>query len=172
MARAIAAPKKKTSNHRQLKLHDADAADEHLSVSVWLRLMKCHNLIFRELRKSVEKDDQITLPQFDVLVQLSRQAEGLSFIALSRRLLVTSGNLTGIVDRLEREGLVVREPDEVDRRIVRIHLTAKGKEMVNGVVPEHVRMIDSLFGGISDKDLRQLRDLLGKLKTVLGERFG
>src|SRR5437773_11635333 len=160
MSRALVS-KRKTSNHKQpVGLHSADESDNHLPVSVWLRLMKCHNLIFRELRKSVEKDDRITLPQFDVLVQLSRQDEGLSFIGLSRRLLVTSGNLTGIVDRLEREGFVVREPDAVDRRIVRIHLTRKGKDVIAGIVPEHVKMIESIFAGISVKELRQLRDLL------------
>jgi DNA-binding MarR family transcriptional regulator len=164
--------KRKSSNHLRSSLRDTDTSDQHLAVSVWLRLMKCHNLIFRELRKSVEKHDQITLPQFDVLVQLSRQKEGLSFIDLSRRLLVTSGNLTGIVDRLEREGLVQREPDAVDRRIVRIHLTPKGRGMIKHVIPEHVKMIESLFAGISAEDLLRMREVLGTLKSVLGKRFG
>src|SRR4029077_11786488 len=117
------------------QLHDGDSADSHLPVSVWLRLMKCHNLVARELRKHAEKDGLITLPQFDVLVQLSRQTEGLSFVDISRRLLVTSGNLTGIVDRLEREGLVIRTQDTADRRIVRIRLTPKGKDLIGRLVP-------------------------------------
>src|SRR5256885_179972 len=164
----VIAEKKRNSNNQQL--HDPDAKDLHLPVSVWLRLMKCHNIISRELRKHVEKDGLITLPQFDVLVHLSRQNEGLSFVDLSRRLLVTSGNLTGIIDRLEREGLVSREPDSADRRVVRIRLTAKGRDLAGRFIPEHVKRIESVFADVPAKDLRQLRELLGKLKAVLPDR--
>jgi DNA-binding MarR family transcriptional regulator len=147
--------------------HYDEAEDLHLSASVWLRLMKCYNIISRDLRKQVERDGLITLPQFDVLVQLSRKEEGLSFVELSRKLLVTSGNLTGIIDRLERDSLVSREPDNSDRRVVRIRLTAKGTELVGRLVPDHVKQIGSVFARIPSKDLRQLRTLLGKLRTVL-----
>ena len=169
MAKVVVAKKTRSNSHQ---LHDSDSADLHHPVSVWLRLMKCHNLIFRELRKHVEKDDLITLPQFDVLVQLSRQSGGLSFVDLSRRLLVTSGNLTGIVDRLEREGLVVREQDGSDRRVVRIRLTPKGKDVIETMIPEHVKQIENIFAGLSTKDLIQLREVLGKLKGALGEKYG
>jgi len=129
--------------------------------------MKCHNIISRELRKQVEKEGLITLPQFDVLVQLSRRSEGMSFVELSRKLLVTSGNLTGIIDRLEREELVAREPDSADRRVVRIRLTAKGHEIVGRFVPEHVNQIENIFASVPARELRQLRDLLGKLNSAL-----
>jgi DNA-binding MarR family transcriptional regulator len=169
MTKVIVEKKKILDNHQ---LHDTDAENVDLPVSVWLRLMKCHNIISRELRKQVERDGLITLPQFDVLVQLSRQDEGLSFVELSRKLLVTSGNLTGIIDRLERETLVLREPDASDRRVVRICLTAKGKEVVARLIPEHVKQIESVFNRIPNKDLRQLRVLLGKLRTVLPDTSG
>ena len=159
------ADKKRSSPN--LSVHDSEVQDLHLPVSVWLRLMKCYNIISRELRKQVEKEGLITLPQFDVLVQLSRKNEGLSFVELSRKLLVTSGNLTGIIDRLEREDLVVREPDSSDRRVVRIRLTAKGRDIVGRFVPEHVHQIENIFAGIPEKDLRQLRDLLGRLNSSL-----
>jgi DNA-binding MarR family transcriptional regulator len=169
MTKVIVEKKKPVDSHQ---LHDTDTEDVHLPVSVWLRLMKCHNIIARELRKQVERDGLITLPQFDVLVQLSRQGEGLSFVELSRKLLVTSGNLTGIIDRLERDSFVAREPDASDRRVVRIRLTEKGSELIARLVPEHVKQIESVFGHIPAKDLRQLRLLLGKLRTVLPDASG
>jgi DNA-binding MarR family transcriptional regulator len=169
VTKVIADRKKLSSNHQ---LHDSEGEELHLPVSVWLRLMKCHNIISRELRKQVERDGLITLPQFDVLVQLSRQSEGLSFVELSRKLLVTSGNLTGIIDRLERDSLVSREPDSSDRRVVRIRLTSKGKDLISRLIPEHVKQIETVFTRISNKDLRQLRGLLGKLRTVLPDSSG
>jgi len=166
MAKVLGERKRARNNHR---LPDMDTGDSHLAVSVWLRLMKCHSIISRELRKQVESTGLITLPQFDVLVQLSRQNEALSFVDLSRKLLVTSGNLTGIIDRLERESLVVRERDSADRRVVRIRLTAKGKDLVKGMIPEHVQEIESVFARLKDSELSQLRNLLGRLRTILPE---
>lgn len=150
--------------------HDGPGG-RRLSVSVWLRLMKCYNLVFRELRKSVEKDGRITFPQFDVLAQLSREKEGISFVDLSRRLMVTSGNLTGIVDRLEGESLVYREPDQTDRRVVWVRLTKKGKSLIEDMIPGHVKQIESMFSAVPTKSLRQLRDMLGRCRNALGERL-
>lgn len=169
MAKVVVDRKKSANNQH---LYDSEVEDLHLPVSVWLRLMKCHNIISRELRKQVERDGLITLPQFDVLVQLSRQNEGLSFVELSRKLLVTSGNLTGIIDRLERDSFVLREPDNTDRRVVRIRLTPKGKDLINRLIPEHVKQVESVFAHTPNKELRQLRDLLGKLRTVLPDTSG
>src|SRR5262249_32315826 len=132
MAKVIV-EKKPVDSHQ---LHETDTEDVHLPVSVLLRLMKSQIIIARELGKRAERDGLITLPQFDVLVQLARQGEGLSFVELSRKLLVTSGNLTGIIDRLERDGFVAREPDASDRRVVRIRLTEKGSELIARLVPE------------------------------------
>ena len=144
----------------------------HLAVSVWLRLLKCHNLAFRELRKSVEKDGRVTYPQFDVLAQLSRTEEGMSFVQLSRKLTVTSGNLTGIVDRLAREGFVYREPDHVDRRVVWIRLTDKGCQVITELVPSHMKKIESMFSSLPRKSLSHLRELLGQCRAVLEDSAG
>ena len=104
------------------------AADRHLAVSTWLRLLHGYAVIERELRRAVA--DHCTFPQFDVLSQLDRERDGLTFVELSRRLLVTAGNLTGIVDRLHAEGLVRRSVDPADRRAFRLTLTPKGRRLV------------------------------------------
>ena len=142
-------------------------SEVQVAVSVWLRLLKCHNLAFRELRKSVEKDGRVTYPQFDVLAQLSRTEKGMSFVQLSRQLTVTSGNLTGIVDRLAREGFVYREPDQIDRRVVWIRLTDKGHKVITALVPRHMKKIESMFSGLPHDSLSHLRDLLGQCRLVL-----
>jgi DNA-binding MarR family transcriptional regulator len=141
------------------------AVQRPLGLSVWLRLMKAHNLILREARRSV--GSRLTLPQFDVMAQLARRPEGMTFVELSRHLLVSAGNLTGIVDRLERERLVTREAHESDRRATRIRLTAAGRRRIAAVLPRHARDIESLFSGMPRGDVQRLRALLGRLTHTL-----
>lgn len=112
-----------------------------------------------------------TLPQFDVLNQLARRRDGMTFIELSRQLLVTAGNLTGIVDRLAREGFVRRGPHPHDRRAVRLTLTARGENAVRMAVRVHHRAVTGLMSALSRRDLHQLRRLLGRLRDRLEMRL-
>jgi DNA-binding MarR family transcriptional regulator len=132
-----------------------------LGLSVWVRLLKTHNLILREARRSVGA--RLTLPQFDVMAQLSRAPQGMTFVELSRRLLVSAGNLTGIVDRLAREGLVARETHESDRRAARLRLTPAGRRLIASSMQRHARDIESLLSEVPRGELQQLRHLLGRL---------
>lgn len=138
---------------------------EREAVSVWLRLLKVQALLEREVRRAI--GGGFTLPQFDVLNQLARQPDGMTFVDLSRQLLVTAGNLTGIVDRLERDGLVLREPHPADRRAYRLTLTARGEKAVAEAVPLHHAAITRLLGTLPARDLERLRDLLGRLRDGL-----
>lgn len=140
-------------------------------LSVWLRLMKAYNLILREARRCVGPD--LTLPQFDVMAQAAREPDGITFVELSRRLLVSAGNLTGIVARLERDGLVSRETDAADRRATRIRLTSVGRRRMSRLLPRHAEDIESLLGRMPRGDLIALRDLLGRLnRTMEAEASG
>lgn len=136
-----------------------------LGLSLWLRLMKAHNLILKEARRSVEP--AVTLPQFDVMAQLSRHPGGMTFVELSRRLLVSAGNLTGIVARLERDGLVARAAHESDRRARRIRLTAAGRRKLAALLPRHAHDIESALRALPRGEIRRLRDLLGRLNQAL-----
>jgi DNA-binding MarR family transcriptional regulator len=127
--------------------------------------MKAYNLILREARHSVEPS--LTLPQFDVMAQLSRRPEGVTFVDLSRSLLVSPGNLTGIVRRLEGEGLVAREAHESDRRAARLRLTAAGRRKMSALLPRHARDIARLFSPMPRGEVAQLRRLLGNLTHLL-----
>ncbi len=113
----------------------------------------------------------LTLPQFDVLAELARaDAGGFTFIELSRLLLVTSGNLTGIVDRLERQRLVKRRPDSQDRRVIRVALTERGRQVTNQVLPAHAGDIEEILSFMSRSDLNLLNTLLGRLRDGLHAR--
>ena len=136
-----------------------------LGLSVWLRLMKTYNLILRRARRSV--GDGLTLPQFDVMAQLTRMPQGMTSVELSRSLLVSAGNLTGIVDRLERDALVRREAHETDGRATRIHLTAAGRRKMAVLLPRHARDIETIFRPLPRSDIERLRDLLGSLARAL-----
>lgn len=140
------------------------------ALRVHLRLATCRNLLMREARRSVERWG-LTLPQFDVLAELGRAVnEGFTFVELSRLLLVTSGNLTGIVDRLENDGLVRRETDDRDRRLVRIVLTKKGRQLVQEIMPLHARDIQALLAFMPQEQLAALNDMLGQLRDGLRGR--
>jgi len=142
--------------------------DSRLALSVWVRLLKAHGLLLREVRRRVP--DALTLPQFDVLAQLYRSDEGMTSGGLTRELLVTAGNVTGIVDRLSSLGLVERHPVPEDRRAVRIRLTTKGQKLMRHAIPRHRREVGTLFAPFEVGELARLRDLLGRLSQRLEER--
>jgi DNA-binding MarR family transcriptional regulator len=136
-----------------------------LALSVWVRLLKAHGLMLREIRRHVP--GALTLPQFDVLAQLWRREEGMTPGELTRELLVTAGNVTGIVDRLVRLGLAQRQPVPEDRRAVRVRLTPRGRQLMQRAIPRHQRELGTLLGAVAPGDLLRLRELLGRLSHAL-----
>ena len=143
-------------------------ADEALAVAAWVRLLKAHGLVLRALRRRPPAD--LTLPQFDVLAQLARRPQGMRSSELTRELLVTAGNVTGLVDRLARLGLVERLAVPGDRRAVRIRLTARGRQTTAKALPRHRREVAHLFAALPERDLATLRELLGRLGDSLEAR--
>jgi DNA-binding MarR family transcriptional regulator len=134
------------------------------SVSVWFRLLSCHALMLAELRRRLE--DRMTMARFDLLASLLRH-DGQTLAGLSRALLVTAGNVTGLVDRAERDGVVERRPDPDDRRVGRVWLTAEGRALIRSVLPMHDRQVHELLGGLGREQRRELRRLLGNLRDHL-----
>ena len=144
----------------------------HEAVGVHVRLASCYNLLMREARKRVSNRWNLTLPQFDVLAELARASrKGFTFVELSRLLLVTSGNLTGIVDRLEARQLVRREPNDKDRRVVRVKLTERGRAMTRHMLPRHSDDLGQVLSFMSKGALKRLSVLLDEVRHGLdGER--
>ena len=141
-----------------------------LALSVWVRLLKAHGLVLRELRRRAP--EHLTLPQFDVLVQLHRRPDGMTSRELTRELLVTAGNVTGLVDRLQGLGLVERRPVPEDRRAVLVVLTALGRRVARRAIPRHRRDVETLLAPLAPRDLARLRRLLGRLSRSLEDAPG
>ena len=120
-----------------LDLETRSHDDHHQSIRLWLRLLTCTNLITSEIRSSLRQEFDTTLPRFDLLSQLERHPEGLKMGELSKRMMVTSGNVTGITDQLEREALVERIVDPEDRRSFSIQLTKLGLETFQNMASVH-----------------------------------
>jgi DNA-binding MarR family transcriptional regulator len=147
----------------ETRVHD----DHHVSLRLWLRLLSCTNQIESRVRQNLQSSFDTTLPRFDLMAQLERAPQGLKMSELSQRMMVTGGNVTGITDGLEKEGLVVREVDAADRRVYRVKLTDEGGRQFRRMAAEHEGWVIDLFGALSPKQKKHLMDLLGELKEHL-----
>lgn len=149
--------------------HAHEDVTDRASLRAWLRLLGCTTLVEREVRGRLRDEFDTTLPRFDVLAQLdaaSREsADGVTMSELSRRLMVTNGNLTSLVERLVQEGLVKREPAPGDRRTQMVRLTAAGKRSIDTMTNEHRQWIELMFTDVSATDRIRLYELLGKLRS-------
>jgi DNA-binding MarR family transcriptional regulator len=143
--------------------------DHHVSVRLWLRMLSCTNRIEAVVRQNMQAKFQTTLPRFDLMAQLERSRQGLRMSELSQRLMVTGGNVTGITDALEKEGLVVREVDPADRRAYRVRLTAEGQRQFRSMAAEHEQWVIALFDGMSQRTKQELVELLGELKAHISQ---
>jgi DNA-binding MarR family transcriptional regulator len=144
---------------------EARAHSEHPeALRLWLRLLTCTQIVEKRVRSRLRERFDTTLPRFDLMAQLERSPEGLKMNELSRRMMVTGGNVTGITDQLAAEGLVDRVDVEGDRRAYRVRLTAKGRKLFNEMARQHEGWIVDAFASLSDKDIAVLHKLLGKVK--------
>jgi len=141
--------------------------DHHESLRLWLRLLTCTHLVETHVRKALAKEFKTTLPRFDLMAQLERAPQGLQMGELSRRMLVTGGNVTGIVDHLERCGVLVRTEDPADRRAYRVKLTKEGRRLFAQMAAEHETWIVKLFSGIPKREQRALTESLSRLRGQL-----
>jgi DNA-binding MarR family transcriptional regulator len=141
-------------------------ADHHASLRLWLRLLSCTTRVEDTIRQRLREQFGITLPRFDLMAQLEREPEGLAMGEVSRRMMVTGGNVTSIVDQLEREQLVQRLPVPGDRRSYRLTLTEAGRSTFATMAQAHQAWVRELLSPLSAKEQGQLATLLGTLKTA------
>ena len=139
-------------------------AGDHRALRIWLRLLTCTQLIERQVRSRLRSRFDTTLPRFDLMAQLARHAEGLKMNELSRLLMVTGGNITAIVDQLEKEGLVERLDQPDDRRAFRIRLTKTGEKTFADMARAHEEWVVELLAGLSRRDQDELLRLLARVK--------
>ena len=147
------------------------APERHTALRVWLRLLACSSLVEGQVRRRLREGYGITLPRFDVLAQLDAAARdsvhGLTMSELSRCLMVTNGNLTGLIERLVQEGLVSRATSSTDRRTQIVRLSAAGRRALHAMTPAHEQWIDDMFAALSTDEKAQLDGLLGTLRDSI-----
>jgi DNA-binding MarR family transcriptional regulator len=134
------------------------------ALRLWLRLLTCTQLIEKQVRAELRERFDTTLPRFDLMSQLERSPDGLKMNELSRRMMVTGGNITGITDQLVTEGLVERLEVAGDRRAFRVRLTALGRKSFEDMARQHEGWIVDAFSGLSAREVNALHKLLGKVK--------
>lgn len=132
----------------------------------WVRLLAVTRAAENHLRGFLRVNHATTLPRFDVMAALYRHRDGLTMGELSRALLVSNGNATAVVDRLEQDRLVRRTPSRTDRRAVGVALTAAGVARFERLASDHEAEVDRLFGALSTRDLDTLTDILTRSKGV------
>jgi DNA-binding MarR family transcriptional regulator len=144
----------------------AEAPGDHKAeLRLWLRLLATNTLIETEVRRRLREQFEVTLPRFDLMAQLQRKPHGMTLGELSQRMMVTNGNVTGLVDRLVSEGAISRTRQKSDRRSHIVNLTEKGRRQFERMAKEHEGWIAVMFGKLSPNEAATLTKLLGKLKT-------
>ena len=148
----------------EARLHGAAPSEHPEALRLWLRLLTCTQLIEKQVRSHLRAQFDTTLPRFDLMAQLERAEGGMKMKELSRRMMVTSGNITGITDQLVAEGLVERMDVEGDRRAYLVRLTPQGREQFNTMARQHEQWIVEAFASLGKRDISTLYRLLGKVK--------
>ena len=139
-------------------------ATDHQALRLWLRMLACTNLIEGQVRSELRTQFDTTLPRFDLMAQLERAPNGLKMGELSKRMMVTGGNVTGITDQLVAEGLVIREDNPRDRRAYIVKLTAEGRTAFSKMAEAHEKWIRELFAGLDETQKQPFYILLATLQ--------
>lgn len=150
----------------ETKVEEAPA-DHGDDLRLWLRILTCSTLIDTEVRKRLREEFDTTLPRFDLLAQLERASQGMLLSEMSRRMMVSPGNLTALVDRMVESGHINRTTSPHDRRAQIITMTPAGRSIFKRMAKRHGEWISTLFGDITDSDRTALLSRLGKLKASI-----
>ena len=149
-----------------------EAPSDHADgLRLWLRILACANLIEGDLRRRLRAEFGVTLPRFDLMAQLERAPGGMTLSELSRRMMVSNGNLTALVERLVRSGHVTRAPSPDDRRAQIIRLTRPGRREFAALAAAHGGWIGEAFADLSARDTADLSRLVAKAKASARRAF-
>ncbi len=134
---------------------------------LWLRIVACTQMVEQEIRFMLREQFSMTLPRFELLAALDRVPDGLTMGELSRWLMVTKGNITGIAERLSEDGFIKRQPTPMDRRSFVVTLTPRGRKLFKEMETEYERLLDEVFREISIEDFDSFTGVLAKVKEVI-----
>ena len=147
-------------------------ADHEAELRLWLRLLTCTTLIEGEVRRRLRDAFDVTLPRFDLLAQLDKAPNGMTLGELSRRMMVSNGNVTGLAERLVEQGLLDRRASPTDRRAQLVSLTAEGRRAFRAMARTHEDWIADIFAGLAPDDIDTLMRLLAKTKDSARQAIG
>lgn len=155
------------SNRLEVIQEKVDAVPESKqALRLWLRLLACSNMIEDRMRLMLKEQFNTTLPRFDLMAALYRADDsGVSMGELSRWLMVSNGNVTGVAERLEKEGLIQRRPSPTDRRTQIVTLTDTGRKAFETWAVTHENWITNLFSDFDAEEMDLLMGLLAKAKS-------
>ena len=137
---------------------------------LWLRLLRSSRAIEAQLRERLRTKFSITLPQFDVMATLARNDEGMTMTELSRQLMVSNGNVTGIIDRLVADKIVLRQAPSSDRRSFIVRLTPKGASQFSVIARAHEGWIDEMLVEFGAAEAELITDQLDRLVRCVRAR--
>lgn len=140
---------------------------DNLELRIWLRLLACSNLMLTRVRRTLRAEFAMTLPTFDILAQVNRPPQWPTLGELSERLMVSKGSVTDLMERVERQGLVIRRADPHDGRVQRVGLSAKGRRLLDRVVPVHDACVRAALAEMDGDTVADLHRTLGRLKDAL-----
>src|SRR3546814_368223 len=134
-------------------------ADHKAELRLWLRMLTCTTMIESEIRRRLRERFEVTLPRFDLMAQLERVPEGMTLGELSRRMMVSNGNVTGLVDRLVAEGMLRRRRSDTDRRAHYVSLTEDGRSTFATMAAEHEDWVADLIAALTPGEIESLTTL-------------
>jgi DNA-binding MarR family transcriptional regulator len=146
--------------------------DHKDELRLWLRIFTTKMVIEGEVRRRLRDDFDVTLPRFDLMAQLDRARNAMTLGELSRRMMVTNGNVTGLVDRLVAQGMICRRPSPNDRRAHLVSLTAEGRKAFRAMARANAGWIAEIFADLSPGDITTLLRLLAKAKASARKAIG
>jgi DNA-binding MarR family transcriptional regulator len=151
----------------------AERPDDHRDeLRLWLRIFTCKEVIEAEVRRRLRDRFNVTLPRFDLMAQLERAPKGMTLGELSQRMMVSNGNVTGLVERLVEQGLIDRRPSPKDRRAQIVSLTAEGRRVFRAMARANGEWIGQMFADLSSNDIDALLRLLAKAKSSARRAIG
>jgi len=146
--------------------------DHKDELRLWLRLFTCKEVIEGEVRQRLRDTFDVTLPRFDLMAQLYRAPKPMTLGELSQRMMVSNGNVTGLVDRLVEQGLLSRRPSPRDRRAQLVSLTAEGRRFFRAMARANGDWIADMLADLSSDEIDALMRLLAKTKASARKAIG
>jgi DNA-binding MarR family transcriptional regulator len=151
---------------RDAETRVAERPGDHVAeLRLWLRLLTCTTMIERDVRRRLRESFDVTLPRFDVLAQLDKTPNGMTLGELSERMMVSAGNVTGLIERLVEQGLIARRASPKDRRVQLVNLTAEGRRVFRTMARANADWVSEIFADLSQQDIDALMALLAKTKS-------